>query len=66
MAEPELSVRQRQCQCLRQRIPDRVAMEREVTAGAVRRNAAIRTIDGQFTTRDARTRLRHLYPAFDE
>lgn len=64
MAELELSVLQRQC--LRQRIPDRVAMEREVTAWAARRNAAIRTIDWQFTTRDARTRLRHLYPAFEE
>jgi hypothetical protein len=64
MAELELSVLQRQC--LRQRIPDREAMEREVTAWAARRNAAIRTIDWQFTTSDARIRLRHLYPAFDE
>lgn len=64
MAELELSVLQRQC--LRQRIPDREAMEREVTAWATRRNAAIRTIDWQFTTSDARTKLRRLYPAFDE
>lgn len=64
MAELELSVLQRQC--LRQRIPDREAMEREVTAWADRRNAVIRTIDWQFTTSDARIRLRHLYPAFDE
>jgi hypothetical protein len=64
MAELELSVLQRQC--LRQRIPDREAMEREVTAWATRRNAAIRTIDWQFTTPDARTRLRHLYPAFEQ
>jgi len=64
MAELELSVLQRQC--VRQRIPDREAMEREVTAWAARRNAAIRTIDWQFTTSDARIRLRHLYPAFDE
>ncbi|MGC4105909.1 MAG: IS630 family transposase [Thermomicrobiales bacterium] len=64
MAELELSILQRQC--LRQRIPDRNAMEREVTAWADRRNAATRTIDWQFTTSDARTRLRHLYPAFEE
>ena len=64
MAELELSVLQRQC--LRQRIPDRDAIDREVTAWATRRNAATRMIDWQFTTADARTRLRHLYPAFDE
>ena len=73
MAEVELSVLQRQC--LRQRLPDREAMEREamereamereVTAWASRRNAHTRCIDWQFTTTDARTRLRRLYPAFE-
>ena len=64
MAELELSVLQRQC--LRQRIPDYATMDREVSAWAARRNAATRTIDWQFTTTDARTRLRHLYPASEE
>jgi hypothetical protein len=63
MAELELSALQRQC--LRQRMPDRDAMAREVTAWADRRNAQTRRIDWQFTTADARTKLRRLYPAFE-
>jgi len=63
MAELELSALQRQC--LRQRLPDREAMEREVTAWADRRNDQTRRIDWQFTTADARTKLRRLYPAFE-
>ncbi len=63
MAELELSVLQRQC--LRQRLTDRAAMERTVTAWADRRNAAVAAIDWQFTTADARIKLRRLYPAFD-
>jgi hypothetical protein len=63
MAELELAVLQRQC--LGRRLPDRAAMEREAAAWAARRNAAAATIDWRFTTADARTRLRRLYPAFD-
>jgi hypothetical protein len=63
MAELELSVLARQC--LSQRLPDQHAMATAVTAWATRRNAAIHTIDWQFTTDDARTRLRRLYPAYD-
>jgi len=63
MAELELSVLARQC--LRQRLPDQAAMRDAVTAWSERRNAAIHTIDWQFTTDDARTKLRRLYPAFD-
>jgi hypothetical protein len=64
MAELELSVLARQC--LRQRLPTQDAMDTAVTAWANRRNAAIQTIDWQFTTEDARTKLRRLYPAFEE
>jgi len=64
MAELELSALQRQC--LRQRLPDRAAMEREVGAWARRCNAATKRIDWQFTTADARTRLRRRYPAFED
>ncbi len=64
MAELELSVLQRQC--LRQRLPDRGAMAREVTAWAERRNTQIKQIDWQFTTADARVNLRRLYPAFED
>jgi hypothetical protein len=62
MAELELSVLQRQC--LARRLGDRTAMERAVTAWATARNAATSTIDWHFTTPDARTKLRRLYPAF--
>ncbi len=63
MAELELSVLQRQC--LRQRLPDRGAMAREVRAWASRRNDQTKRIDWQFTTTDARVKLRRLYPAFE-
>lgn len=63
MAELELSVLARQCLC--QRLPDQAAMEAAVTAWADRRNVATQTIDWQFTTTDARTKLRRLYPVFD-
>jgi hypothetical protein len=63
MAELDLSVLQRQC--LRQRLADRPAMEVAVTAWAKRRNASARRIDWQFTTADARTKLRRLYPAYE-
>ncbi len=63
MAEVELSVLQRQC--LRQRLADRDAIDHAVTAWADRRNAAGSSIHWQFTTADARIKLRRLYPAFD-
>ncbi len=62
MAELELSVLERQC--LRQRLPDRDAMTAATRAWAERRNASVQRIDWQFTTADARTKLRRLYPAF--
>ena len=64
MAELELAVRQRQC--LVQRLPDLASMDRAVTAWATRRNAAITAINWQFTTADARIKLRRLYPAFED
>ena len=64
MAELELSVLARQC--LAQRLGDRAATEQAVAAWADRRNAAGSAIDWQFTTADARTRLRRLYPAFED
>jgi hypothetical protein len=64
MAELELSVLQRQC--LRQRLVDRAAMEREVDAWVRRRNDRTKRIDWQFTTAAARTKLRRLYPAFED
>jgi len=63
MAELELSVLQRQC--LGRRFGDRATMEQAVAAWTARRNAAAAAIRWQFTTADARTKLRRLYPAFD-
>jgi hypothetical protein len=37
-------------------------MEREVAAWTAARNAAAATIDWQFTTADARIKLKRLYP----
>ncbi len=64
VAEIELAVLERQC--LRRRIPDLAAMGHEVTAWAACRNATTTTIDWQFTTADARTKLNRLYPTFHE
>ena len=62
-AELELSVLQRQC--LAQRLADRAALSAAVTAWADRRNATTATIHWHFTTTDARTKLRRLYPALE-
>jgi hypothetical protein len=59
-AEIELSVLARQC--LGQRIPDAATLETQVTAWATRRNATQVGVRWHFTTADARTKLRHLYP----
>lgn len=40
-------------------------MRAAVTTWAKRRNAAIHTVDWQFTTNDARIKLHRLYPVFD-
>jgi hypothetical protein len=64
MAEIELGVLA--AQCLDRRLPDRPTLEREVVAWEEARNAATRTIDWRFTTADARIKLTHLYPSFDQ
>ena len=63
MAEVELSVLARQC--LDRRIPDRDVLVAEVAAWQAERNAAGVKANWQFTTADARTRLRRLYPVLD-
>jgi hypothetical protein len=40
-------------------------LEAEVAAWVSRRNEARATIDWQFTTADARIKLKHLYPSVD-
>ena len=60
VAECELSVLARQC--LDRRIPDLDTLRREVAAWERDRNATGVAADWQFTTADARTRLKKLYP----
>ena len=61
MAEIELSVFSRQC--LNRRIGDEVTLKRELAALERERNKAQAAIKWQFTTHDARRKLRHLYPS---
>jgi hypothetical protein len=61
MAETELSVLTRQC--LDRRIPDRHTLVDEVSAWGHDRNVTQVDIDWQFTTDDARIKLKRLYPA---
>lgn len=49
-------------QCLDRRIPDRATLAREVAAWEADRNARTIGVDWQFTTADARTKLKRLYP----
>ena len=60
MAEIELSVLSRQC--LNRRLADAAALEREAAAWEQARNGAKVTIRWQFTSEDARIKLRRLYP----
>jgi hypothetical protein len=60
MAEIELNVLTRQC--LSRRIPDKKTLTAETAAWQDDRNRKEANIDWQFTTEDARTKLKHLYP----
>ena len=62
IAEIELSVLTRQC--LSRRIPDLETLRSETQAWQTQRNAEAKGVDWQFTTQDARTRLKRLYPQF--
>ena len=61
MAESELSVLS--SQCLDRRIPDQQVLKVEVEAWEADRNRKHARADWQFTTADARVKLKRLYPA---
>jgi hypothetical protein len=63
MAEIELSILSRQA--LADRMADKAVLIREVNAWQNERNEAGATIDWQFTTKDARIKLKRLYPSFN-
>lgn len=60
IAEIELSGLARQC--LDRRVPDKVFLQKEIAAWELSRNADKKPVDWQFTTADARIKLRRLYP----
>src|ERR1700680_5123845 len=63
MAESELAVLS--TQCLDRRIPDKQTLTREIAAWEVHRNVHHAEADWQFTTADARVKLKRLYPQFE-
>ena len=62
IAECEFSILQRQC--LDRRIDSAEFLGREVNAWQNTRNAIDTNINWQFTTKDARVKLRRLYPEY--
>ncbi len=60
IAEIELSVLTKQC--LDSRTPDLERLESETKSWAQKRNARQKGVDWQFTTKDARIKLKRLYP----
>jgi transposase len=63
MAEIEFSVISRK---LGPRVPNEEALKQKVTAIEASRNLSEATVDWQFTTDDARIKLKHLYPSYSE
>jgi len=64
MAETELSILSRQC--LDRRMESQDILTREVTTWEHDRNTCRSKIDWQFTTADARIKLKQLYPSIQE
>ena len=52
-------------QCLNRRIPTKEKMKEEVAAWLADRNATRRKIDWQFTTAEARIKLKRVYPVIE-
>jgi hypothetical protein len=63
VAEIELSAMTKQC--LNRRIPDLQKLNNEISAWEKSRNSDQKTVDWQFTTIDARGKLKSLYPKLD-
>lgn len=63
MAEIELGILGRQC--LARRIDNVESLRREIRAWEQQRDASVSKVNWQFTTADARIKLRKLYPSID-
>jgi ribosomal protein S13 len=61
MAEIELSTLNKQC--IARRIGDEIKLKSEIKAWEDKRNESGRTIDWQFTNKNARIKLKRLYPS---
>ena len=61
MVETEFAVLS--SQCLDQRIPDLETLRAEIAAWEAERNGRGATVNWQFQTIDARTKLKSLYPS---
>lgn len=64
VAEMELSVLSKQC--LERRIPTVEELNREIKAWQKERNQTASKVIWRFTTEEARVKLKHLYPVFEE
>ena len=64
MAEIEISVLQRQC--LKRRIPDQESLKLEVAAWQKDRNQSDAKVNWRFTVKDARIKLKKLYPSIQK
>ena len=62
MAESERAILT--TQCLSRRTPDKQTLEKEVAAWERHRNKHRAEADWQFTTENARVKLKRLYPKF--
>jgi hypothetical protein len=64
IAEIELSVVSGQC--LNQRIPDQESLKQALAAWEAERNAKAAKVNWRFTTKDARIKLKRLYPCIED
>lgn len=64
IAEIELSVVSGQC--LDQRIPDQESLKQALAAWEAERNARATKVNWRFTTKDARIKLKRLYPCIED
>lgn len=63
IAECELSILARQA--LKERIPSREILEKTVEAWFLKRNQLTKKVNWRFTAKDARIKLKNLYPSFN-
>lgn len=60
MAEIEIGIMKRQA--LKKRMPDKQVVQEQIQHWVSQRNSQKLTVNWQFKTKDARTKLKHLYP----